>query len=54
MQKPRFMGCFWSLQGKKVPKEALIYSIENSPTVVGAISATLMRYLRSETSKYIG
>jgi hypothetical protein len=20
MQKPRFMGCFWSLQGKKVPK----------------------------------
>jgi hypothetical protein len=23
-------------------KEALIYSIENSPTIVGAISATLM------------
>jgi hypothetical protein len=20
MQKPRFMGCFWSLQGKKMPK----------------------------------
>jgi hypothetical protein len=20
MQKPQFMGCFWSLQGKKVPK----------------------------------
>jgi hypothetical protein len=20
MQKPRFMGCFWSSQGKKVPK----------------------------------
>jgi hypothetical protein len=35
------------------PKEALIYSIENSPTIVGAISATLMWYLRSKTSKYI-
>jgi hypothetical protein len=39
--------------------EALIYSIENSPTqlaanCVGAISAALTRYLRNETSKYTG
>jgi hypothetical protein len=49
-----FFRYFGSLQGKKSPKEALIYSIENSPTYVGAISATLMWYLRNEMSKYIG
>jgi hypothetical protein len=42
MQRSRLMGCEnlrfyeplvqWSIRGKKVPKEALIYSIENSST----------------------